>query len=192
MTQANVHTHALGTSAHFDHRRRGRAPDGGSDEPDSSEDEVNDLDVDHPFWHKGVHKSCPRKHVNSGGYPGNHSGPKPHHATAPPNAVLHRGVPDDIPAVHLARHSASNAAGPRQPMNKPPNSPRNPGHHHPGPNCPVPLMAIQTRPPTPQRPENRCQLRLGHGHMAVTCRSKDYLCYKCSQYGHPSRACISA
>ena len=88
---------------------------------------------------------------------------------------------------HQIGHSASNASGPRQPMHKPPNAPRNPGHHHPCPNGPVPLMTIQTRPvplmtiqtrpPTLQRPENRCQLCLGHGHTAVTCRSKDSLCY---------------
>ena len=180
------------TSAHSDHRRRGHAPDGASDEPGSSKDEVNDLDVDHPFWQKVVHKSRLRKHGNSGGKPGNHGGPKPHHATAPPNTVQRRGVPDAIPGAHSARHRASNASGPRQPMHKPPNAPRNPGHHHPRPNGPVPLMAIQTRPPTPQRPENRCQLCLGHGHTAVTCRSKDSLCYKCSQYGHLARACLSA
>ena len=138
------------TTAHSDHRRKGHAPDGTSDESDcSSEDDMSALDVAHPFWQKVIRKSRPRKLRISGGKHGNHNGPQPNHATAAPNAAQHREVP-------------------------------------------VPLMAIQTRPPTPQRPDNNhCQLCLGNGHTAVTCRSKDSQCYKCSKYGQLARACLS-
>ena len=106
--------------------------------------------------------------------------------------MQHQGVPTAIPVAHPTRYSTSNASGAQQPMHKPPHATRNPGHHHPRPNGPDPLMAIQTRLPTPQRPDNRCQPSLGHGHTAVTCRSKDSLCYKCSQYGNLAHACLSA
>ena len=180
-------------TAHRDHRRRaedGSPAEDAAQTPDSPEQPH----LDYSFWQTVTKKFRHRK-------------PKP-----PPHAQQARSQPQGPPnPISVRSHHQGPRTAPRSnrhlDMTSSQQTTRQARFHGPTRSqariVPTPLMDIPTRPPTPTRhmpssipiapranlDDISCQLCLGTGHTAVTCKSRDSQCFKCSKYGHLARVC---
>ena len=195
-------------SAHLDHRRRQMQLQSESDTvPASAPME----DYQHPFWQKARQKAHPKAHLRppTGNFarPSNSHQPQipPSKPRTAPTRPISAAPPTGTRQPQQSPHKTWNShrAVPQHP--KPSNNPWS----HPS-QRPTPLMDIPTRrppisppaqePPTAQRGVARtahstgaldaqCQLCLRWGHSAVSCRSRESVCFSCGNIGHLSRAC---
>ena len=180
-------------TAHRDHRRRAEDGDPAEDAaqtPDSPEQP----DLDYSFWQTVAKKFRHRK------------------TKTPPHAQQARSQPQGPPnpiSVRSHHQGPRTATGSnRHPdMTSSQQTTRQARFHGPtrsqARTVPTPLMDIPIRPPTPTRDmpslipiapranldDISCQLCLGTGHTAVTFKSRDSQCFKCSKYGHLARVC---
>ena len=195
-------------SAHLDHRRRQMQQQSESDiVPASAPME----DYQHTFWQKARQKAHPKAHLRppTGNFarPSNSHQPQipPSKPRTAPTRQISAAPPTGTRQPQQSPHKTWNShrAVPQHP--KPSNNPWS----HPS-QRPTPLMDIPTRrppisppaqePPTAQRGVARtahltgaldaqCQLCLRWGHSAVSCRSRESVCFSCGNIGHLSRAC---
>ena len=180
-------------SAHTDHRRR---HSGNASAPLASEEQG---DFNHAFWSNawekvkpqrkprpppnGPNRNLPSYNAQSNQNTRPHSDKSPTHRPPP----LRQGYAN---AVKTPIHAKQSHAAPNPPSSR---------NHIPS------LLHIRTSPartslpPKAQAPPHAqlqnpshsdiCQLCLGAGHSAVTCRGRDATCYKCNGQGHFARAC---
>ena len=197
------------TCAYSDHRRKNLTQDSPAH---TSVSDCGD-NYSHPFWQKAKQKAQrgqPRGQRPAVRPPFAH---KAQQAAGPP--VIQNGpVPNPVPVSCPPRRHTEHfqRPSPRQMTPREPRQSQVTLSHVPYPprlmDIPIqPSLPPQQQPRAydiPQNPISRsqkpahapthsqdtqCQLCLGWGHSAVTCKSRESKCFACSNYGHFARAC---
>ena len=181
-------------SAHIDHRKR-QAVISPAPTPKEQPDELT-----HPFWKNAWQKVESRKKARSH--------PRDTNSQANPRQNTHPHQNPLFKAHYQSSKPTPHPPTPRQgyasivKTHMPPKQ-SNHARMPPSSRNPIPsLLHIDTSPAhqaslPPHAPRPRpnpshsdiCQLCLGAGHSAVTCRGRDATCYKCNGQGHFARAC---
>ena len=180
-------------TAHWNHRRRAEG-DGPAEDATQTPDSLEQPDLDYSFWQRvtKIFRPCKPKPPP----PAQQARSQPQGPPNPSSAHTHHQGPRTAPRGNryqdmTSSHQATGQARIHGPIRSQAST------------VPTPLMDISTRRPTPtshmpssfpiapraQSDSISCQLCLGTGHTAVTCKSRHSQCFKCSKYGHLARVC---
>ena len=165
-------------NAYTDHRRRDPKP---KQKASQTHNQGTDTDLSHSFWTPAWKKveRRPFRRPSNGGPTRSHRAPagaqRSPQSTHPTRPAMpqHRHAPRSY--ADASRRSSETA----------------PPHMNPRGGQSAMRSGRNTSPPVRAQPEQHlsCQLCLGAGHSAVTCRARDTTCYRCHATGHLSRAC---
>ena len=168
-------------NAYTDHRRRNPKP---KQKASQTHNQGTDTDLSHAFWthswKKVERRTGPNRRQSSNGGP-SRTYPAPAGAQRVPQST--HPTRQATPQHRQAPRSYADASR-RTSETVPPHTNSRGGQS-------TMRSGRNTPPPVRAQPEQHlsCQLCLGAGHTAVTCRARDTTCYSCHAIGHLSHAC---